>query len=171
MRKPRIRSCTFTSPHTCVLQDSLVLRKKTLRQNPSAWRTESNTTQTRQACPHHWHSTFAPLAFAFVTVLKVAAFYCVCCTLGRSLDSVRPWNKFVLRIILNKLLLWHLPHGSKLADFNHAFNTRRGGVRPDLNVALNFSTSIISSRKYLFQIPVEAKFVSELSLTKFPLDF
>jgi len=40
------------------------------------------------------------------------------------------------------------------------------GLRPDLNIALNHLTLIMSLRKSLFQIPVEAVFVSELSLIK-----
>ena len=38
------------------------------------------------------------------------------------------------------------------------------GLRPDPNIALNILTLIMSLRKSLFQIPVEAVFVSELSL-------
>jgi hypothetical protein len=40
------------------------------------------------------------------------------------------------------------------------------GLRPDLNVALNFSTLIMALRQSLFKIPVEAVFVRELPLIK-----
>jgi len=45
------------------------------------------------------------------------------------------------------------------------------GLRPDLNIALNLLTLIMSLRKSLFQIPIEAVFFSELSLIKLLLGF
>ena len=45
------------------------------------------------------------------------------------------------------------------------------GLRPDLNVALNFSTLIMSLRQSPFQSPAEAVFVSGLPLIKLLLGF
>lgn len=166
IRKPCIISSTFTSPHTGVFQDSLVLRKKTLRQNP----TEHNTTQT--SLP-----TNSP-------ALRLCALgVCVCKSVESSRVLLRLMyftadlfhltvyvceiNLYYVRIILTLYYFGNCRKSASWLTLYHEFITTAGwGLGPDLNVALNFSTLIMFLRQFLFQIPVEAVFVSGLPLIK-----